>query len=881
MIRSNHWQFSALLTFVAVTLIGTLALSFFAQGPWVWAIGVTYIAYDSGLLLYMLLSSWRAVGRHRVIITSTGARPSLAVVIAARNERAVLAATIDALRTQSDPAERILIVDDGSTDGSADWLRERYELRVDGAAKWRSTTIPALTVVVQSNTGKARALNHALTFLDQDVVVTIDADTVLEPQALAALRAAFADDSVDVGCGVLTPYCAPESGYSGKILGFYQHFEYLRSFLWRLAWMHADCLILVSGAFAAYRRERLMQVGGFDPDSKVEDYELLFRLHRAAADEGRRLRVVLVARARALTDAPGTMAMFLRQRRRWFAGFIGTMFRHRDLIGARRLGHLGRVHLRLKTVDLLLPVYGLLALAVLLGFLIGGRHLDALILCLLALKFLFDATCHSIGVVLYHRWLALPRPPSLWIHTLAASLTEPFGFQLLRQLGALLGWYDHLRGASDWTPQRSARAAPHRLLPLNHHAERPMKSTILLPSLLVGLLTVPAICINAATFDEALALKQYGRLAQARDAFAAVVAATPRDRRARYELATLQGWTKRYADAIATWSALIADAPAPGDHRALVGRARVRYWQGDLTAATADLDAALRITPTDVDALTLAGDVALARGERTVAQAFYARAQAIAPGDAALAKKIKRAEPPPRGRVDVGGQLDQYHSPGGGSVPGRDGEYAAFAQIGWRVDDHLTLGGGMEREHRFTVNDTRFNLTAAWHATAALTVLARAATTPNAHFLPRWEAAVGATYAVAAFTPELFVYQRHYADQRLTTWAPGVTFTAQSLDLGLSDRYTVSDHSSDRTSAVNAVVARAAWLGWGDWKPEVRAGYGRENDPQLGIAKVSDVSAGLTWQATQRLAFGVVGIYEDRQGAYRHTTIAFSSTVRF
>ncbi|MGL1645724.1 glycosyltransferase, partial [Vibrio parahaemolyticus] len=89
----------------------------------------------------------------------------------------------------------------------------------------------------------------------------------------------------------------------------------------RHAWSRFNSLLLVSGAFATFRRDAVVQVGGFDPDCLVEDYELLHRLHRHARNEGLTWTVRVLGQAQARTDAPSTLMAFLRQRRRWFGGF--------------------------------------------------------------------------------------------------------------------------------------------------------------------------------------------------------------------------------------------------------------------------------------------------------------------------------------------------------------------------------------------------------------------------------------------------------------------------------------------------------------------------------------------------------------------------------
>jgi cellulose synthase/poly-beta-1,6-N-acetylglucosamine synthase-like glycosyltransferase len=362
---------------------------------------------------------------------------------------------LSSLQAQTEAAEQIIVIDDGSTDDTVAMLAERYGVRFDaGAALGISAVVPALRVLRKPNSGKARSLNAALDHVTTDLIVTLDADTILEPGALAAVRRAFAANTeLAAACGVLRPTCAP--GRGAKIFELYQTFEYLRSFLWRVAWSRSNTLVLVSGAFAIFRRQALAAVGGFDPTSHVEDYELLFRLHRRSLEEtGRPLDVRVIGDARATTDVPSKPSVFLRQRIRWFSGFIETMFRNRDMVGNARYGRLGTFHLVVKTIDTLLPIYGFSAFAALVLYLVHGRGLPLPILVPLVAKFVYDLGCHVYCLFLHERWQRRPMTLRLFVRAAVATLTEPYFFQLFRQLGAVLGWVAFLRGGTEWTPQR-------------------------------------------------------------------------------------------------------------------------------------------------------------------------------------------------------------------------------------------------------------------------------------------------------------------------------------------------------------------------------------------------------------------------------------------
>jgi cellulose synthase/poly-beta-1,6-N-acetylglucosamine synthase-like glycosyltransferase len=441
---SRSLRFRLLLGFCTGLLALVLLAAFVLPPPWSWSVGLAYIAYDTWLLGYMVLSSYRAL-RAPKALALPGPRPTLAVVIAARNERKDLPFALDAILAEPDVPDEILVVDDGSTDGTAEMLRERYGDRVQ--------------VLVKPNSGKARSLNQALSLVRSDLFVTIDADTIVERGSIGAIRAAFAaEPSLVAGCGVLKPVCrrAP----LGRAFELYQTFEYLRGFLWRVSWSRADTLVLVSGAFAAFRRDRLLAIGGFDPRSLVEDYEVMFRLHRRSYEDlGEPLHARVIADARATTDSPGKLRVFLRQRTRWFAGYVETMFRSADMVFERSYGRLGSFHLPIKTADMLLPVYGFCAVIVLLVQIAFGPRPGGIILFFVLFKLVYDLACHFVSVLLNARWLGAKVTPAFAARAMFATLTEPIGFQFMRQLGAILGWIAYLRGRIEWHPQRAQESA--------------------------------------------------------------------------------------------------------------------------------------------------------------------------------------------------------------------------------------------------------------------------------------------------------------------------------------------------------------------------------------------------------------------------------------
>jgi len=434
-----------------IVFIVLTAQAFFRQGLVVWSIGIAYILYDTVLLAF---TAWNIRDLRAAPAALPGESVTFGVIVAAHNEASVIASTIDRLAAQDTPPEVILIADDGSSDDTAGVLTRRYGLTVPemGGMATGSANLPSLRWLRLPHGGKAVALNAAVLAIDTEVVLTVDADTLLEPGAIAAMRAAFAaEPELVAATGVLAPICGPN--LQARLFQWFQSYEYVRNFLSRHAWEQVHSLLLISGAFAAFRRDPVIEVGGFDPDCLVEDYELIHRLYRHAADHGRDWRVRVVGGALASTDAPASPLAFLKQRRRWFGGFLQTQYWNRDMVGNRHFGLLGTRMLPVKALDTLQPVYGLAAFAILIVVVATGRFLIAFpILLIMIVKIVIDLSFHLWSLTIYKRWTG--QREGLGIGpAIVAAIAEPFTFQLLRHTGALWGWIAFLTGRGGWGRQ--------------------------------------------------------------------------------------------------------------------------------------------------------------------------------------------------------------------------------------------------------------------------------------------------------------------------------------------------------------------------------------------------------------------------------------------
>ena len=158
--------------------------------------------------------------------------------------------------------------------------------------------------------------------------------------------------------------------------------------------------------------------------------------------------------AQARTDAPATIPAFLRQRRRWFGGFLQTQWWYRAMVGDRRYGLLGTLMLPVKAIDTLQPLYGLTAFFLLLRYALGPGHgVLGPVTALIGAKIAVDLGYHLASVQLYRNWID-DRHRASFFGALLAAIAEPFTFQLLRHTGAAWGWWAFLSGSGSWGSQK-------------------------------------------------------------------------------------------------------------------------------------------------------------------------------------------------------------------------------------------------------------------------------------------------------------------------------------------------------------------------------------------------------------------------------------------
>jgi peptidoglycan-N-acetylglucosamine deacetylase len=249
--------------------------------------------------------------------------PSVAVIVPAFNEEKMIEKTVVSLLACEHPsAFEIVVVDDGSTDGTYALARQRFAGE------------PRVRVLTKTNDGKPAALNFGLAHTKAEIIVALDADTVFAKDTIRKLVGHFADPGIGAVAG------NTKVGNRINLMTLWQALEYITSQnLDRRAFHVLDCITVVPGAVGAWRRAAVERAAGFTSETLAEDADLTLAVRRLGYS------VVYDDEAVALTEAPDTVRGFLRQRYRWTFGTLQAAWKHADTLFRPRYGSLGFVAL--------------------------------------------------------------------------------------------------------------------------------------------------------------------------------------------------------------------------------------------------------------------------------------------------------------------------------------------------------------------------------------------------------------------------------------------------------------------------------------------------------------------------------------------------------
>lgn len=400
--------------------------------------------------------------------------PAISVLAPAFNEQLTIVESVRSLLALQYPDFEVIVINDGSKDDTLTTLIDEFGLAkveryIDDAVVhagirgfYASRALPRLLVVDKENGGKADALNAGINCSRTTLLCAIDADSILEDDALLRVVRPFIDDphlTIAAGGTIrIANGCRVDAGRVTDIhlprnfLALVQIMEYLRAFLMaRLALGKMQALTVISGAFGLFRRDVVVEVGGYSHRTVGEDMELVVKLHRLMRESGREYRIEFIAEPVCWTECPDDLGVLSRQRARWQRGALECFSKHKVMTLNPRYGRIGLIGFgQILLVDVagplievlgyvlipLLWAFGLLALPWLLGF--------------LAVTFTLGVFVSMATLVLeeiqLHRFT---KARELAVLALVAVL-ENFGYRQLSNVWRLQGWWQFMRKQQGW-----------------------------------------------------------------------------------------------------------------------------------------------------------------------------------------------------------------------------------------------------------------------------------------------------------------------------------------------------------------------------------------------------------------------------------------------
>jgi len=406
------------------------------------------------------------------LVRGAGA-PPITLLAPAYNEEATCVEVVRSLLTLDYPEYEIIVVNDGSTDRTLERLVAEFNLKPTARIAtafldtqpvrqiYRSRRHANLWIIDKENGGKADALNAGVNFCRTPLFCAMDADSLLEREALVRIVRPFLEDAHTVAAGGILRIangCVVDHGQvldvrlPRNLWARFQVLEYLRAFLsGRMGWDALRATLVISGAFGMFRRSTVVDAGGYATDTVGEDMELVVRLHRHCREHGIPYAIHFVPDPVAWTECPETLRQLARQRDRWQRGLFQSLTRHRVMLMNSRYGRAGLLAFPyFFFLEMLGPVVEALGYVAFAVAVLSGRTDYAYVVAFLMVAIVLGVALSIAAVALEE--LSFRRYPRLkdLLSLFALALAENLGYRQLTAWWRVKGTWSALRGVEGW-----------------------------------------------------------------------------------------------------------------------------------------------------------------------------------------------------------------------------------------------------------------------------------------------------------------------------------------------------------------------------------------------------------------------------------------------
>ena len=441
-----------------------------------------YFAVINGFYFILLMLSYFSLLKYRRRteheqwrrVVQSPLTVGVSVLAPAYNEESTIEESVKSLLTLEYADYEVVVVNDGSTDGTLEQLKRVFGLHqipMDTDMRlpcqeiieiYRSPDNPRLVVANKLNGGKADALNAGINVSSHPLICVIDADSLIEGEALLRATRPFLEKpettvavggSVRVanGCDIVAGRIV-RVGLANGVLPLIQTVEYLRTFLFgRLGWSTINCLLIISGAFGVFRKDIAIAAGGYRDGAVGEDMELVVRMHRHLREQQKPYRIYFLPDPVCWTEVPESMAALGGQRNRWQRGLIESLLLHRKMLFNPRYGAIGLFAVPYFFLfEMLAPLIELLGLFVVSASYATGLLDIEFFVLFLAVAILLGAVLTTGTLVLEELTFRRYSETRELLKLIAAAFAENLGYRQLTMWWRIKGWWDYLKGDREW-----------------------------------------------------------------------------------------------------------------------------------------------------------------------------------------------------------------------------------------------------------------------------------------------------------------------------------------------------------------------------------------------------------------------------------------------
>lgn len=408
-----------------------------------------------------------------IFINSFFSKP-VSIIVPAYNEEVGIVDSVHSLLSLRYPETEIIIVNDGSTDNTQQIVIDHFQMkpiqkliRNEIPTKnviqiYQSQIHPQCILIEKENGGKADALNVGINVSKYPFFCSIDADSILEESSLLRVMKPIIASSGEVIASGGNVRIANgfnmqlgsvfETSLSKNYLVIMQVIEYLRAFLMgRIALSKFNLVLIISGAFSVFSKKWVVDAGGYATSTIGEDMELVVRLHRMIREKGEKKRIVFVPDPVCWTEAPQTLGVLRRQRRRWHQGLLESLWKHKKMTLNPKYGGIGLISFPyFWLIECLGPIIELCGyLYMILAFFVGKIYWEVALLLLLL--FVIYGVIFSLISVIFEAW-SMKRYPQIkdTLKMVVLSFTEIFWYKPITLFWRCEGVLNFLLKKKEW-----------------------------------------------------------------------------------------------------------------------------------------------------------------------------------------------------------------------------------------------------------------------------------------------------------------------------------------------------------------------------------------------------------------------------------------------